>query len=69
MAFVLGNQDFQQIRTDRAQRALEADRINARNFAEDEALRLANESSRAGAWPSYEAQSSWSYCCSSGCKS
>ena len=43
MAFVLGNQDFQQIRTDRAQRALEADRINARNFAEDEALRLANE--------------------------
>ena len=37
MAFVLGNQDFQQIRTDRAQRALEADRINARNFAEDEA--------------------------------
>ena len=44
MAFVLGNQDFQQIRTDREQRALEAERINARNFAEDaQRLRRPND--------------------------
>jgi len=37
MGFVLGSEDFRQIRTDRAERDAETDRINLRNYREDAA--------------------------------